>query len=440
MHLHFRALDAIGFSVVARAFPRLRALDPAYPDAMLDATSNPHAPLLREEGRVRYIDGLRGLAALGVIFCHTALLTPIWAGILTSHGTLPFAWLGHAFVDGAHGVDLFFVLSGFCLAYPTLLRYHARGYAAFDIVRFATHRIVRILPPYYLATALFVAVAGASWVHSGRFAPPGSDTFRPVDLVAQLLLLDRGVSLASPPFWTLIVELRWYLLFPVVLFVFMRAPRVFGALLLGVVAAFWFTRLHDLDLGVAPAFLLGVLAADIEVRDHPIRRYALPLVAASLLLALVLEPVTVMPNVNGVDERFFYWQTNPGWHLASFFAVLAAGRVGWLRALLSLRAPVFLGGASYSIYLMHYPIVVFVGSRLLAHGGINGFIATVLAAVLGGIAFWAIAERHFCGGPVRDRARAWVEPHVVAILRWLGFPGTIDGSAAPLASTITGAL
>jgi peptidoglycan/LPS O-acetylase OafA/YrhL len=385
-----------------------------------------HLTLVNDVGRVAYIDGLRGIAALCVVFCHTALLTPMWANVLTSPERVPFPWLAHALVDGSHGVDLFFVLSGFCLAYPALARFHARGHAGFDIVRFATHRIVRILPPYYLASGLFLVLAFGAWLHSGRFATPGTDVFRPYDVLGQLLLLDRSVNLASPPFWTLIVEMRWYLLFPIVLFVFVRAPRAFWTLLCGLVIAYWSTRMHDLDIGVAPAFLLGVLAADLEVREHPIRRYALLLTIVALVLALLIEPWVAMPNADGIDERSFLWQTNPGWHLTAFFAVLAAGRVAWLRGLLSLPLPVFLGAASYSIYLMHYPIVVYASKHLLAYNQLDGFLETVVAAVSGGVLFWALAERHFCGGPVRDRARAAVTPIVAACARWLGLPPTVD--------------
>lgn len=374
------------------------------------------------ERRVRHVDGLRGIAAIAVIFCHTALLTPIWSAILIRPAHVPMPVLGHIFVDGAHGVDLFFVLSGFCLAYPSLARLHARGDAAFDIARFATHRIVRLLPPYYIATAVFLLVASVVWFQTRRFALPGSGPYHPTDLIGQFFLLDRGVVLASPPFWTLLVEARWYIAFPVVLFILFRAPRVFGALIVTLPIAYFFTRMHNLDLGVAAAFLLGVLAADLEVRNHPIRRYALPLTFVALAIGLALESSTSMPDADGVDLSFFYWQTNPGWHLTAFFAVLAAGRVDALRALLSLRLPVFLGETSYSIYLMHFPIVMAVGTRLLVGSRPLGFVATVAAAITGGILFWAIAERHFCRGPIRDRARAATEPVVTRCFEWLGLP------------------
>jgi hypothetical protein len=75
---------------------------------------------------------------------------------------------------------------------------------------------------------------------------------------------------------------------------------------------------------------------------------------------------------------------------------------------------------------MHYPIVVYASKHLLAYNQLDGFLETVVAAVSGGVLFWALAERHFCGGPVRDRARAAVTPIVAACARWLGLPPTVD--------------
>src|ERR1700728_4215260 len=100
--------------------------------------------------RVEYIDGLRACAVLGVLFCHAALLMPAWASIAVSSTGAPLYWLGHALVEGAHGVGLFFVLSGLCLSYPTIKRLRQNGSAQFDLVRFAAHRIVRIFPPYLI--------------------------------------------------------------------------------------------------------------------------------------------------------------------------------------------------------------------------------------------------------------------------------------------------
>ncbi len=371
--------------------------------------------------RLAYIDGLRAFAALAVIVDHTALMMPMWTRMgIDTH--LPAYWLGHVLVDGAHGVDLFFVLSGFCLAYPTLARFHATGLRSFDAVRFAVHRIVRILPPYYIATALLLGAAFVASLKTGRFNTPGSPPLHPSDLLGQLLLLDRNVALASSPFWTLLVEFRWYCLFPVLLFVFMRARNGFLTIAGLAYVAYFFTRMHNLDLGLLPAFMLGILAADLTLTQNRICRYALPLCAVALVAAILLEPFTSMPDNFGFDQQEFFWQTNPGWHFVAFFFVLAAGRTRWLRSILSVPALAFLGVASYSIYLMHYPVVVYVGTRLMKHNSPIGYVVTVVSAVAVGVLFYVAFEQWFCGGIVRARLYAWLTPKARAVAAWLTLP------------------
>ena len=98
--------------------------------------------------RIAYVDGLRALAVIGVVFCHVAILY-----------RLPGDTYNYL-VQGGHGVDLFFVVSGFCLSYPILLAMHNKGATTFDVSRFAARRLVRILPPYWLAVAVSAVSIG----------------------------------------------------------------------------------------------------------------------------------------------------------------------------------------------------------------------------------------------------------------------------------------
>jgi peptidoglycan/LPS O-acetylase OafA/YrhL len=368
--------------------------------------------------RLDYIDGLRACAALAVVFDHTALMVPGWQYINTGQH-VPLEWLRHILVDGAHGVDLFFVLSGFCLAYPTLARFHTTGSRAFNVQRFAVHRLVRILPPYYIATALLLLGACIEFLRTGRLNTPNSPPLHLADIAGQFLMLDRGISLASSPYWTLLVEFRWYFLFPAVLFVFMRARNGFLTIIILSYIAFFFTRMHNLDFGLLPAFMLGILAANLMVTKSRLCRIALPLCAAAVVLAFLFEPYTTMPNNFDYEEQKFFWQTNPGWHFAAFFFVLAAGQVEWLRSLLSVRWLAFLGTASYSIYLVHYAVVVYVGTRLMERNIPMGYGLTVLCAVAIGVAFYFAVEQWFCGGIVREKLYAWLTPKVRVAADWL---------------------
>jgi exopolysaccharide production protein ExoZ len=353
--------------------------------------------------RLSYIDGLRAVAVTGVVFCHAAMGSTI-------KGT-------HLWLDGGHGVDLFFVISGFCLSYPTLQKFIFTGKSDFDVVRFATHRIVRILPPYYLATLLLLLVAALSWFLGGAFAPPGTSPLHVQDIVSQVFFLDRGVRLASPPYWTLAVELRWYLLFPVMLALWIRAPRAFIAFALICSVAYFFTRAHNLDIGALPAFMLGIVAADMSLRNHPLCKYAPQVAMAALVAALLIEPFNWTPDEFGVDQHVLIWQANPGWYLASFAAVIAAGKVMWFRRLLSFPLITLVGVGSYSIYLMHYPIVVAVETAI--GPTVPAFFVSIVAALIGGLLFYFAAEQWFCHGVVRARIYALIEPRLRTAYGWL---------------------
>ena len=155
--------------------------------------TTPHMDAPRH--RIAYIDGLRAVAVLAVVASHA----------------YPRIEYGTSF-----GVDLFFVISGFCLAYPTLRKLHDNGAADFDIARYAAHRLVRIVPPYYIAIALLYAAS---------FFVPWVNHVSLYDAVRQALFLDNGTKFLTGSFWTLPIEFRWYFFFPVGLYLWVRYPR-----------------------------------------------------------------------------------------------------------------------------------------------------------------------------------------------------------------------
>jgi peptidoglycan/LPS O-acetylase OafA/YrhL len=285
--------------------------------------------------------------------------------------------------DCSHGVDLFFVLSGFCLALPTLEKLFADGRCDFDTAGFALKRALRIFPPYAVAVALFT-IAGVLFLHYG-IAPPGGmpASFDATDVFGQLFFLDRDRVLVNRSFWTLAVECRWYVLFPLALMLAARNMRAFVAAIVLVAVASELTRATSTDLGVLPAFLLGIAAAWVRVRHHPIARYALPLCAASVGFAILND---LRPH--------FPIQTNVGWHLAAFFFVIFAGAQPLAQRILATPALVRIGIASYSIYLVHEPIVsAVVGTLQPRYGDFAADAAAIATGVAAGFVLWAIVER-----------------------------------------------
>ncbi len=256
--------------------------------------------------RIAYLDGLRALAVLLVLAHHAMLHSPM----LTT--PVPFFSAAHLMLEGSHGVDLFFVLSGFCLSYPLLERLRREGTAAFNVHRYFAKRIVRIVPPYYAAIALFALLP---------------HTASPVEIVKQPLFLDWHTTFLNGSFWTLCVEFRWYFLFPLALALWIRAPRIFCAVALAAVFAYQLTRLHAPDVGTLLPFMLGIVAADIEARAVRIEPLVWLLLPVCVLLGLVLEQTSSMPAPSGGETPIFFVQTNAGWQVAAFMLVIAASRL-----------------------------------------------------------------------------------------------------------------
>jgi peptidoglycan/LPS O-acetylase OafA/YrhL len=364
-------------------------------------------------GRVAYVDGLRALAALMVLADHAV-----------GHTTLPSAgWtpLAHALREGAHGVDLFFVLSGFCLSYPLLHRLRTAGIAAFELPRYAAKRIVRIVPPYYAALVLFlVAAAALTFAHVPL--PAGMNTL-PLsgwDVLKQALFLDWHTNFLNASFWTLAVEFRWYFVFPIALLLWIRAPRVFLAIAAGSAILYTFTRLHVPDVGVLLPFLLGIVAADFYARGRKLERGFWLLVPAFIVVGVLAEPFVWMPSPYGVENATFV-QTSPAWQIAMFAFVVLAGNIGWLRSVLSVRPLVAIGTASYSIYLVHEPVASFFQEHVLWPGPWR-LIGAYGTAVLAGLVFWFLFERIWMYGTVKARSIAMLTPRFASAMRWFGIP------------------
>ncbi|MFY9718427.1 MAG: acyltransferase [Candidatus Cybelea sp.] len=342
-----------------------------------------------ERHRVHYLDGLRAIAVLLVVVHHAvqAANTPGPLARFLSHGN--------------HGVDLFFVLSGFCLSYPTLAKLRRDKQTSFGVARYAAHRVVRIVPPYWLAivvTLLFSFVI----TRLGYPLPRSYGHFTTLSVAQQAFFMDQSMyqhaQFLSAPFWTLPVEFRWYFLFPIVLWLWTKSPKAFA--LIGI-AAFvsLVTMAGSIDATYLPAFLLGIVAADVHVKQVRFGWWPFAIVIPVILYAMVTPVMAEDPrDVIAI------------WYLAAFAFVIAAGELPWMTRVLSVRALTAVGLASYSIYLIHDPVLTFACDR-----GVHPALAALLS-VAAGFAFWWFAERPFVSTWVRTRLIAEFE---IAFEKWM---------------------
>jgi peptidoglycan/LPS O-acetylase OafA/YrhL len=375
---------------------------------------------VRATGRVAYVDGLRGLAALAVLIYHATLWLQLALGDANP--------LGFALRLGAYGVELFFVLSGFCLAYPFLQRREG-----LDLVRFATRRIVRIVPPYWAAIALLaVALAfGKTSFILGTPVPGGWDVLR------QALFLDRNTQFLSGTFWTLALELRWYLLFPFALWLWTVSPRAFAVAGLSAVVAFRLTTAGAADLYALPAFMLGIVAADValhrRVRAPQAARWFVLLLLPALAVDWIAGPQQHLLPIGTLDVRDYLPPQRTLWQFASFALVVLAAAAPFVQRILAWRPLVLCGEASYSIYLIHAPVMFALHRALGTVAHRDSVLNAALAAgasLAAGFVFWRIVEYPITETPLKDVCIARLRPHVLRAFAWLRVPTLVPLFAA----------
>jgi peptidoglycan/LPS O-acetylase OafA/YrhL len=324
------------------------------------------------------LDGVRGLAALFVVVNHVFLRAfpgypvnraPFWAG-----------W----FIYGRFAVVVFIVLSGFSLA----LSPARHGWRLDAVSRFAHRRARRILPAYWAALVFSLAVAWLIVPQPGNGVPDGKS------VLVNGLLVQNLVSAHSPnaAFWSMAVEAQLYIAFPLLLLIVRRwGPFLMVATVTLLVATVGVVGPHvsRLDTFVvqsppdlAALFALGVLTAGIVGASAARQAWPWPwfsLAAAAPVFATIL----VQGSVWTLDHLFWV-DLALGPAIACLLAGLATGRPTPLLRLLDARPIRSLGSSSYSLYLTHGPIVVFVYEEIVAgriRQGVPAFLATLALAL-----------------------------------------------------------
>ncbi|MBW4570142.1 MAG: acyltransferase [Tolypothrix carrinoi HA7290-LM1] len=334
-----------------------------------------------------FIDALRGIAALWVVFYHTdpdvrlfelSKLLPNWFTVVA------FKW-------GSLGVSIFFVLSGFVIAYS--LREAKIDFGYFK--RFSLRRLTRLSPPYYVAIIVALGFAFiSSYVKHVAFAPMG-ESLSFERLLTHLFYLQGifGHKNIDDVYWTLCLEVQFYLVFCALLAiaqwldfsckwryakaaVFVSAATVAALFPLGV---FPDNGRPVIFLPLWYAFLLGVFAY-WSWRDKlkPIFFY--------LYAGLVLT-AGIVNSLNFAIASAI-----------TAILILEAGRANRMEWL-NWRWLQFLGKISYSLYLTHVyllGIVFFLGYKILGRHLWSEILCLVLGiAICIGFAaiMWQLVEK-----------------------------------------------
>ncbi|MFD7000431.1 acyltransferase family protein [Streptomyces mirabilis] len=346
-------------------------------------------PETRGRGQVLGLDGLRGLAALYVLLFHCWLLT--MPGFPENSGP---AWLGWL-MYGRLAVVFFLVLSGFSLAIsPARNGWHLGG-----VSRFLRRRAWRILPPYWAALALSLAVA---WfvVPASHFGPPTGTSILVYGFVVQDVFTGPTPNGA---FWSIGVEAELYLVFPLLLLVRRRLGAVVlvASVTLLVIArgllapnASPVEGVNWLTPNLAPVFVAGLVGAGIVVAPEKVRR--LPWHWLAALAALPVVALVVIKGSAWTVDHYFWIDLAVAPAMTMMIAAVATGRPAVLMRLLATRPMRGLGDFSYSLYLVHLPIVMIVCRKMAPHfvsPGLPAFWFTLTLALPASVlAAWLFAK------------------------------------------------
>lgn len=325
------------------------------------------------------LDGLRGFAALLVVFSHTSNVGMHLVPFLDFSGT------------GKSGVYLFFLLSSFLLSIPLL----SKGSALFSPPVMGNYWMRRFLRIYPLYTCYLLAALCSTLVLTRFFNTPNTGvpySLYPEEFLRNLLLFNtKGVT------WSIAVEFKFYFILPVLAYLTtwvgragMLATTCFLLALIVAGSIVWPTsewENNDVRLRYyLPVFLAGILMAVIhrhllaEGKGHAMIRKSIVLASPIAVAALLVMVPSVHSLLTGSKTDYSAFHRDFLAHTAAWSVVMMAaahGR-GLLASFFNLRFMRFCGALSFSIYLFHMPLISIM-KRTSIHPTLCGWVVMIVS-------------------------------------------------------------
>jgi peptidoglycan/LPS O-acetylase OafA/YrhL len=354
---------------------------------------------------LRALTGLRFLAAFHVLVFH-ALFTFSRSALL-----LPRGPLRSLLSSGYVGVNFFFVLSGFVLAYA----YVENGRMTTTSARFWRARFARVYPMHLigllLALPLFVLGSSAAHAPAAEIAKEGAKEFALSALLVQAWVPSHALDLNGPA-WSLSVEAFFYAMFPVLVWLLGRL-RARGLAVVAVCA--WIAAqvpplLHhgpanvlahttELDhlllydpLAHLPDFVVGVAAGLIFLQGRRTWTRAPVVAAATFILILSLlaesERLPFASLHNGLLD--------PLWALLIYALATRKDEARGVSGAALVRG----GHASYALYVLHKPLYFWL-ARVMTIGPLPS--PWLLTVYIGGSVAVSVVARQLVEEPLRKR-------------------------------------
>jgi peptidoglycan/LPS O-acetylase OafA/YrhL len=381
-------------------------------DANPDANPDARAPAPTSTRRLRELDLLRFVAAIAVVLFHyTARSNPAWSD---QNPIEVFPALSSVTRYGSLGVELFFMISGFVI----LMTIWKRG-----VGEFAIARITRLFPAYVFAVLFTSAVI---WLFSGL-----DYDVTPLQVLTNLTMLQSGLGVPDVDgvYWSLFVELRFYLLIAVLIVVGVTYRSVVTFMFLWVVVTVIARAVPIalLDYVAIPRWSHYFIAGMALYLIHRFGSNLLlwSFVFVSYVMAMTRIDAEVIGATTIVDGNVT--ATGMAIGTTAIFVLMGLVALGALRWMTNWRWLTALGLLTYPLYLLHEWIGWILIDRLYPD---LSRVPTLLVTVLVLIAL-SYAVARFVEAPLSARTRT-------SLNRTLEQMRTAEPSAAAASSQAAG--
>jgi len=380
--------------------------------------------MMTKRPRLEFLDGIRGLCALYVAFYHAVFFTG--NGIEKTQFTGVFKPLTYLLEFGHYSVAVFIVLSGFCLTIPVALSENRDLRGGFKT--YIRRRAHRILPPYYFALLLSLLLI---WALPLMQTPHDTawDSKLPVKLesiVTHLLLVHNihthWIFKINGPLWSVATEWQIYFTFPVLLLLWRRyglGAATAAAVIVGILpelvlphrVSFWW--LHPWYLGLfGIGMAAAIIAFDTKGTTEKVKRLLSNGWAVSGLVALVVAILAVSKPLN---LSLTFTEVMVGLAVSAVIVYYTLKEHAMqdrplLLRFLNGKVAVGLGAFSYSIYLIHSPILAAINLYTLNLQMTDNIrllfmlLVAVPVSVLLAYVFYLLVERRFLNMPPKAAA------------------------------------
>lgn len=349
------------------------------------------------------IDGLRFFAILPVVMAHSFAVYEHnvfkVGGVAANQGL----W---AFSAGDLGVQIFFVISGYILGMSFFKL--ARADKKPNLKRFYARRLTRLEPPYIVIMTFFFVVS----LILGRFGFfEGLGHYLASIFYLHNIVYEQG-SIINTVAWTLEVEFQFYLLAPLLYFIYKlsltKAVAFFVCLLVVFIIASHAMGTYKWSILTHGHFF--ILGAFLHLLPEYSKKVCFPYGCLNIVIFLMLLLVFYQ-----LDYQYSSFEGNTIKVICLFVLFSLALESVAVKSILSSPFLYLIGGMCYSIYLLHYPLLSMLSKIWLFLGG-GGFIFFLIVSifiVLGvSILFFVAVERPF------------MDPRIFELLkRKIGFLG-----------------